>query len=269
MAEELETTQEVEELEPQQTEESGQESEETTDLETAEQETDESEQEEEAAKTFTQEELEAEIGKRLARERRKFERMQQQNAQPEPLNIQSQLDPDQFSTTEEYLEALATEKAEAIVAHRDHSKSVNEIEEKYQNQVDESLDKYPDYVQVAHTHKYMTADMASAIKASDIAVDLAYHLGTHLDEAERIFKLPPMLQIKELGKLEAKLEASPPETKKPSSAPAPIKPVTGSKTSVPAYETTDPRSAKTMTASEWIAKDRARREAAMRASGLR
>ena len=247
-------------------EESGQELDVTTDPGNVEGQESEQQEvvEQEEVKTFTQEELEAEIGKRLARERRKFERQQQQVVEPAPLQIESQLDPNQFQTTEQYLEALATEKAEAIIAHREQSRSVNEINEKYQDQVDAALEKYPDFVQVAHTHKFMTNEMAAVIKSSDVAVDLAYFLGTNLKEAERIFKLPPMLQVKELGKLEAKLEAQPPEVQQVSSAPAPIKPVQGSKTAVPVYDTTDPRSAKTMSASEWITADRARR---MKAAG--
>jgi hypothetical protein len=225
--------------------------------------------EEPVAKTFTQEELEAEIGKRLARERRKIERERAAQAEPPPLQIESKLDPSQFQTTEAYVEALANERADAIAAHREQSKSVNEINDRYQDQVDAALDKYPDFIQVAHTHKFMTPEMAQVIKASDIAVELAYHLGTNLNEAERIFRLPPMLQVKELGKLEAKLESSPPEVKKISSAPEPIKPVQGGKSVNPVYDTTDPRSAKTMSASEWIAADRARRAKLYASQGLK
>ncbi len=249
------------------TEQSGQIPEETVASET---EVQEQAPEQEPAKTFTQEELEAEIGKRLARERRKIEREQRAAApEPAPLQISSQLDPNQFQTTEAYLEALATEKAEAIIAHREQSRSVNEINDKYQNAVDEAIDKYPDFIQVAHTHKFMTSEMAQVIKSSDVAVDLAYFLGTNLKEAERIFKLPPLMQVKELGKLEAKLETTPLEVKKVSSAPAPIKPVQGGKSASTAFDTTDPRSSKTMSASEWIAADRARRAKLYSSQGLK
>jgi hypothetical protein len=191
------------------------------------------------------------------------------NAEPAPLKIESKLDPSAFSTTEEYLDALADERADAKIAHRDQSRSVNEIEQKYQDLIDAAEDKYPDYVQVAHTHKFMTADMASAIKSSELATDMAYYLGSNLKEAERIFKLPPMMQIKELGKLEARLEAGEPAVKKVSSAPAPIKPIAAAKTTVPAYDTTDPRSSTTMSATEWITKDRARRAKLLAAKGYK
>jgi hypothetical protein len=219
--------------------------------------------------TLTQKEFEAELGKRLARERRKFEREMAANAEPAPLKIESKLDPAAFTSTEEYLDALADERADAKIAHRDRSRSVNEIEQKYQDQIDAAEDKYPDYVQVAHTHKFMTADMASAIKSSELATDMAYYLGSNLKEAERIFKLPPMMQIKELGKLEARLEAGEPAVKKVSSVPAPIKPIAAAKTTVPAYDTTDPRSSTTMSATEWINKDRARRAKLLAAKGYK
>jgi hypothetical protein len=255
----------------------GQEPEETTVPETgevaegSEQEGQESESEapEVETPTLTQKEFEAELGKRLARERRKFEREMAANAEPAPLKIESKLDPSAFSTTEEYLDALADERADAKIAHRDQSRSVNEIEQKYQDLIDAAEDKYPDYVQVAHTHKFMTADMASAIKSSELATDMAYYLGSNLKEAERIFKLPPMMQIKELGKLEARLEAGEPAVKKVSSAPSPIKPIAGAKTTVPAYDTTDPRSSTTMSATEWITKDRARRAKLFAAKGYK
>jgi len=268
MSDELEV--EVEATEP----ETGQELEETTIPETEEPEvtSDEEAAEEEEVEveqpTLTQKEFEAELGKRLARERRKYEREQRAAAAPAPLKLETKLNPDDFSATEDYLDALANERAEAIVAHRDRNKSVNEIEDKYQAQIDAAEDKYPDYIQVAHQHQFMSAEMASAIKSSDIATDLAYHLGSDLKEAERIFKLPPMMQIKELGKLEAKLEATPVKVKKLSSTPSPIKPVAGAKKTTPAYDTTDPRSS-TMSASEWITKDRARRAKLLAAQGYK
>ena len=232
--------------------------------------TDQEEQKsEEPEKTFTQKELDEILEKRLARERRKLERERQQAIEPAPLQIESKLDPNQFQTTEAYLEALANEKAEAIVAHREKSRSVQEIDTKYQDAVDAAIEKYPDFIQVAHTHPYMSQDMAAVIKASDNSVEMAYFLGSNLKEAERIFRLPPMLQIKELGKLEARLEAAPPEVKKTTSAPPPIKPVVAGGTPPVQYDTTDPRSAKSMSASEWIAADRARRAKALAAKGYK
>jgi len=57
--------------------------------------------------------------------------------------------------------------------------------------------------------------------------------------------------------LEAKLMAEPP-VKKTTNAPAPISPVSGKGTSSPTYDTTDPRSVKSMSTSEWIEAERQR-----------
>jgi hypothetical protein len=69
--------------------------------------------------------------------------------------------------------------------------------------------------------------------------------------------LPPILQAKEIGTIEAKLAVNPP-VKKTSTAPAPIAPVAARSSGAPAYDTTDPRSLKTMTTSEWIEAERQR-----------
>jgi hypothetical protein len=57
--------------------------------------------------------------------------------------------------------------------------------------------------------------------------------------------------------LEAK-GASEPVTKRTSSAPAPISPVTARGNHSGNFDTTDPRSIKSMTTSQWIEADRAR-----------
>jgi hypothetical protein len=99
--------------------------------------------------------------------------------------------------------------------------------------------------------------MAETIQSSDIGPDLAYYLGTHPNEASRISRLSPILQAKEIGKLEAKI-ASEPVLKKTTSAPPPIAPISGRGSGSPSYDTTDPRSVKSMSTSEWIEADRQR-----------
>jgi hypothetical protein len=70
--------------------------------------------------------------------------------------------------------------------------------------------------------------------------------------------------VKELGKLEARLADNPP-VKRTSSAPAPIAPVTARTTGSPAFDTTDPRSIKSMSTSDWIEAERARQIKKMQA----
>lgn len=51
--------------------------------------------------------------------------------------------------------------------------------------------------------------IGDAITRSDVAPQLLYHLGTHLETFERLVSLPERLAIYELGKLEASLSAAP------------------------------------------------------------
>jgi hypothetical protein len=208
----------------------------------------------EASKTFTQEELDAAIGKRLAREQRKWEREQAQRAvQPQAPQTLADLPPaDQFESVDAYAEALATRKAEEMLRDRDAKRRQQEVLSAYHDREEEVRAKYDDFEQVAYNPSLpITNVMAEAIQSSDIGPEVAYFLGTNPKEAERISKLTPYVQAKEIGKIEAKLADNPP-VKKTSSAPTPITPVTARTTGSPAYDTTDPRSTKTMTASQWI-----------------
>jgi hypothetical protein len=212
------------------------------------------------SKTFTQEELDAAIGKRLAREQRKWEREQAQRVQQQaPRSAPADLPPvDQFESVEAYAEALADRKAEERLQQREVQRQQQEVLSAYQEREEQARDKYEDFEQVAYNPNLrITNAMAEAIQSSDAGPDLAYYLGSNPKEADRISRLSPLVQAKEIGRIEAKL-ASEPVTKKTTSAPAPIAPVTARSTGGTAYDTTDPRSTKTMSASEWIEAERNR-----------
>ena len=99
--------------------------------------------------------------------------------------------------------------------------------------------------------------MAESIQSSDNGPDLAYWLGSNPKEAERISRLSPLMQAKEIGRIEARVADNPP-VKKTTSAPTPISPVTARSSGSPSHDTTDPRSIKTMSTSDWIEAERNR-----------
>jgi hypothetical protein len=219
--------------------------------------TPEVDQEQQPAKTFSQEELDAAIGKRLAREQRKWEREQTQRAQPQ-MPPSTPVAPEQFESTDAYVDALATQRAEQLLAQREQNKQRTELLESYHDKEEKAREKYDDFEQVAYNPNLPITDvMAQSIQASDIGPEVAYHLGANPKEAERIARLSPILQAKEIGKLEEKLSSNPP-VKKTSNAPSPISPLTARSTGTPAYDTTDPRSIKTMSTSDWIEAERQR-----------
>ena len=216
--------------------------------------------EQKESRVFTQEELDAAIGKRLAREQRKWEREQtQRQAEAQTLRAPAYIPPvDQFESPEAYADALAYKKAEELIAQRDQARQQSEILETYHEKEEEARSKYDDFEQVAYNPKLtITTVMAQSIQASEVGPEVAYYLGANPKEADRISRLAPILQAKEIGRIEAKMASNPP-VKKTTSAPAPISPVTARSSGAPAYDTTDPRSTKTMSASEWIEAERAR-----------
>jgi len=216
--------------------------------------------EQEAPKSFTQEELDAIVGKRLAREQRKWEREQAQRqaelqALRAPVDIPSQ---EYFESPEAYAEALAERKAEELLAKREAAKQQTALLEQYQTKEEEARDKYDDFEQVAYNPNLPVTDvMAQTIQASEIGPDVIYYLGSNPKEAQRIAQMSPFMQAKEIGRIEARLSDSPP-VRRTSTAPAPIAPVTARTKGAPVFDTTDPRSAKTMSTSEWIEAERMR-----------
>lgn len=215
--------------------------------------------EQEATKTFTQEELDAIVGKRLAREQRKWEREQAQRlAEQQARQQPTDLSPEQFETYEDYADALAERKAEELLARREAERQQRALLDAYHDREEAARDKYDDFEMVAYNPELpVTEAMARAIQASEVGPDVLYHLGSNPKEAARISRLDPILQAREIGKIEAQLDGAPP-IKKTSNAPAPIAPVTARTTGSPAFDTTDPRSMKTMSTSEWIEAERQR-----------
>ena len=199
----------------------------------------------EPVKTFTQEEVDALIGKRLAREQRKWER-QHQPQQP----AASLPSVDEFPSPEAYAKALA----EDMVRRREDEARL----ETYRDREDSIREKYDDFDQVAYNPRLPITDaMAQTIQASDVGPEIAYFLGSNPKEADRISRLSPFAQAKEIGKIEAKLADNPPVART-TKAPDPIAPVNARASSAPAYDTTDPRSIKTMSTADWIAAERQR-----------
>jgi len=216
----------------------------------------------EASKSFTQEELDAIVGKRLAREQRKWEREQAQRLADLEVRRAPTINPpdvNDFDNAQAYAEALAERKAQELVARRDSAKQQAQLLDVYHEKEEDARGRYDDFEQVAYNPNLPVTDvMAQTIQSSDNGPDVIYWLGSNPKEAGRIAALPPIMQAREIGRIEAKLAASPP-IKKTSNAPAPINPIASARSSgKQAYDTTDPRSVKNMSTSEWIEAERMR-----------
>ena len=150
---------------------------------------------------------------------------QEEHAGPIPTK---ELDPNDFNSDADYLKAVAKQTKDEIRAEfaREKAKeketqSVAEVQTKYA----EARKKYPDFDTVALDPSLpVTATMFDAAKGNNVA-DILHALGSNRAEAARIASLPPIQQVKEIGKIESRLTST--TTKKVSSAPSPPSTISG------------------------------------------
>lgn len=141
-----------------------------------------------------------------------------------------------FQTTEDYRRAearwMVQEEIKAIREEAERSKQIEAVKQReatWEQRQAKASEKYEDFAEVALADDLSISPvMAEAMKDSDMGPDVAYYLGKNPAEAERIAKLSPAAQVREIGKIEARLEVKASEpAKRPSKAPAPIEPVGG------------------------------------------
>lgn len=209
--------------------------------------------EEKVDKTFTQAELDEIVQKRVNKLERKLEkqRIEQETRErvlsevnrrePEP---QGKPTPEQFTDYADYLEALADYKAEAKFAELTQKQREAQQRSQYQSEQERINDrkadlvqtgerKYDDFEEVVANSKAEIAEPAYlAILEADNSADILYYLAKNTADAERIAKLPPYAQAKEIGKLEDKLT----KPVKLSNAPDPVTPIKGNAAIVKTYE---------------------------------
>lgn len=80
-----------------------------------------------------------------------------------------------------------------------------------------------DFNEVASSVPQLPTGVAEALVSSDNGAELIYHLGTHLDQADKLANMTPNQAIMELGRISANLSAQP--NIKTSAAPDPITPI--------------------------------------------
>lgn len=106
---------------------------------------------------------------------------------------------------------------------------VQEFNRKADDMYNQGASKFNDWKDTVGTlvvSGFMNKDLLDAAMAVEDGPTVLHHLGTNLDEAERINALPPIQKAAAIAKLSYSLNT--PKVIPVSSAPAPIKPVTGS-----------------------------------------
>lgn len=139
--------------------------------------------------------------------------------------------PEDFTDVEEYAKAVAAhevkkdrEAREVQSREEARTRAERDLMGNWESRSVKSSAQHDDWDEVVGDLK-PTTPWAVAIMKAENGPDIAYYLGTHEQEAERIIALDPYDQIREIGKLELKLALTEKASPKPSKAPEPIAPV--------------------------------------------
>lgn len=199
-------------------------------------------------RTFTQEDVDKIVAKRLSKAERTWERRHTQlletvvsrgNPTPAPApsstSTDEEPDPAKYENYTDYLRDLTRYTASQAVA-----KTSKKAEEQQQQQTAQqraatvqanlnkrmaaASEKYDDFEDVVMSDDLpISPAMAEIIAESDLGGELAYHLGKNKAEAARIAALSPLAAARAMGLIEAKLAAAPaPEVSKAPEPPTPV-----------------------------------------------
>lgn len=177
---------------------------------------------------------------------------------------------DSYDSVEQYeqdIEAWSRRQAQRESQAKPQDPSGPSVEEqeaidRIQNAAIEAADRYPDFEDVVYDPSLpLTQEMIRAAADTESVVDVLYHLGQNPQEAQRLSQLKGTSLIREMGRLEARLEASnsgngaaqPSQGgEQPTSAPEPIQPVRGNRAK---REPTNPDE---LDIDTWMARERER-----------
>ena len=167
----------------------------------------------------------------------------EQSSQPQKASVEPEDEPQphQFSDAFEYAKALAEFTAEKALKERDRQEVERKAAEERQKVMDAWAQKVeaakaelPDFDDMIQSSDVVVTDpVRDAILESDIGPQILYHLAENPEVAEKLASMSIPAALRQLGKLEAKLEKAveeqPEKPSKPvvkkSNAPEPIKPL--------------------------------------------
>jgi hypothetical protein len=113
-------------------------------------------------------------------------------------------------------------KSQAEAAQQTAAKASAEQSQAAFNERIAALNK-PDFADVANAIPELPNGVADALVQSENGAELVYHLGTHLDMADKLATMTPQQAMMELGRISANMSAQP--NIKLSAAPDPIEPI--------------------------------------------
>jgi hypothetical protein len=148
----------------------------------------------------------------------------EQQGQPKPNR-------DQFANDSDFVEALTdwkvTQRLPQIAQQAQQTSQRTTVEQAFANReaaIKAEIKDYDDVIAEA-ADVVIPQDVAEAILTSDLGPNIRYYLATHVDEAEKLNQMPAAAAVRQIGRLEAKLESEKKVYHPVTKAPAPITPV--------------------------------------------
>jgi hypothetical protein len=178
----------------------------------------------------------AELENRLRELEGRVNPQQEQVQQTQPVYDDSKPSASQFDDAFEYAEALAKWSADNALKQRDAQDAQRKQQDSWMAKLEKAKAEYDDWDDVVPKSKVIVNDeLRRGILESDVGPKILYALASDDDYAKELAAMPVIKALKELGKLEAKIEAQSEKTvaktvQEPvsrSKAPSPIKPLTG------------------------------------------
>lgn len=131
----------------------------------------------------------------------------------------------------EYTKAAAKAEAERIVNDHLQKQQVTAKHSEFEKRQQDFIKTKPDYADkvLNNPDLQISKDMARVIRESEIGPQIAFYLAENEELAASIAALDPLIQARELGRIEARLESQKAPAKSPvSAAPPPVAKLEGS-----------------------------------------
>lgn len=156
--------------------------------------------------------------------------LQNQNVEPvikAPDHTKPQIE--NFQNDYEYIEALTDWKVSQKLQQRDQAKKQETLQESYNRQMQEARNKYPDFEEAIADYDFhlLPNHAKEALLHSNLGAELAYYIANNPEVGDNLARLNPIDAVRQIGRLEAKLESENIGKKavKVTQAPPPITPI--------------------------------------------
>ena len=186
------------------------------------------------------EKYEAQAESKMLKERLdRIEQNLQRNQLPTKAIDNSEPKIENFDDFDKYVAAkaewIASKKINETLSERERRTAEERVATAHYKAVDgwnqrlaEATAEMPDFEEVVSSSDLPMSDfMRDAIIDSDLGPKVAYWLANNPDEAKKIASMSPLATVKAIGRIEERLESQAKAPKKPTAAPAPLKPVGG------------------------------------------